>query len=127
MAASLISWFEIYVHDIVRAKAFYEAVFQFTLTKLNNDQNETWAFPDGERGRGVSGALVEMPEIGERKGLGKNAVTIYFFCEDCLVEEKRVIAAGGVVAKSKFSIGNYGFASLVYDSEGTMIGLHSRR
>ena len=34
-------------------------------------------------------------------------------------------AAGGRVHQDKFSIGDYGFRSLVFDTEGNMIGLHS--
>lgn len=33
--------------------------------------------------------------------------------------------AGGKIDKNKFSIGEHGCISLVYDTEGNMIGLHS--
>ncbi|MBZ0165872.1 MAG: VOC family protein, partial [Candidatus Omnitrophica bacterium] len=56
---------------------------------------------------------------------GGNSVLIYFSCEDCETEEKRVLQHGGKVEKSKFSIGQYGFISIVYDTEGNMFGLHS--
>jgi predicted enzyme related to lactoylglutathione lyase len=46
-------------------------------------------------------------------------------CEDCAVEAARVAENGGRIDKPKFSIGQYGFISLVYDCEGNMIGLHS--
>ncbi|MGK0185337.1 MAG: hypothetical protein ACI9R3_001113 [Verrucomicrobiales bacterium] len=48
-----------------------------------------------------------------------------FSCEDCAVEEARVAPAGGNVCKPKFAIGEFGFISLVSDTEGNMIGLHS--
>jgi uncharacterized protein len=54
-------------------------------------------------------------------------VLVYFSCEDCEDEEKRVLEAGGKVEKSKFSIGQYGFVSLVYDTEENMFGLHSMK
>jgi hypothetical protein len=41
------------------------------------------------------------------------------------VEEGRVVPAGGKVLRPKFSIGDFGFISLVIDSEGNPIGLHS--
>jgi predicted enzyme related to lactoylglutathione lyase len=41
------------------------------------------------------------------------------------VEEGRVAQAGGRVEKPKMSIGQYGAISLVVDTEGNMIGLHS--
>jgi uncharacterized protein len=54
-------------------------------------------------------------------------VLIYFTCEDCANEESRVVSAGGKIEKEKFSIGDYGFISLVYDTEGNMFGLHSMK
>ena len=52
---------------------------------------------------------------------------VYFSCEDCAVEESRTVAAGGQVAKPKYSIGEHGFVSLIIDTEGNMVGLHSQR
>ena len=49
---------------------------------------------------------------------GRNSVLVYFSCEDCANEESRVVGAGGKIQKEKFSIGQYGFISLVYDTEG---------
>ena len=36
MKSNPVGWFEIYVQDMSRAKAFYEAVFQGALTPLAN-------------------------------------------------------------------------------------------
>jgi hypothetical protein len=36
-----------------------------------------------------------------------------------------VAEAGGRIERPKMSIGEYGFISMVYDTEGNMIGLHS--
>jgi predicted enzyme related to lactoylglutathione lyase len=38
-----------------------------------------------------------------------------------------VAAAGGRIHRPKLSIGEWGFISLVYDTEGNMIGLHSAK
>jgi hypothetical protein len=48
-------------------------------------------------------------------------------CDDCAVEEGRVKTSGGKVEKAKMSIGEYGFISLVVDTEGNMFGLHSMK
>ena len=58
---------------------------------------------------------------------GGNSTMVYFSCEDCAVEAGRVEAAGGRVEKEKFSIGEYGFIAIVFDTEGNMIGLHSQQ
>lgn len=58
---------------------------------------------------------------------GGNSTIVYFACEDCAVEESRVVGCGGRVERPKFSIGPYGFVSLAVDTEGNMIGLYSRQ
>jgi uncharacterized protein len=114
-------WFEIYVQDINRAKAFYESVFQIKLEHLNNPEVDLWAFPMEMGKWGAGGALVKMEGVSS----GCNSTIIYFSCEDCAVESARVIAAGGKIQREKWSIGEYGFIALAVDSEGNVIGLHS--
>lgn len=116
-----VGWFEIYVDDMERARAFYEAVLQVKLEKLPGPDIEMWNFPMDSNAAGSAGSLVHMPGFPA----GGNSVLVYFSCEDCAAEESRVVGAGGKVAKEKFSIGQYGFVSLVYDTEGNMFGLHS--
>ncbi len=116
-----VGWFEIYVEDMSRAKKFYESVFRVELENLGNPDLEMWAFRMDENRYGAPGALVKMPGFPA----GRNSVLVYFSCEDCSVEEKRVAEFGGRVEKSKFSIGQYGFIALVYDTEGNLFGLHS--
>lgn len=57
---------------------------------------------------------------------GGNSTLVYFSCDDCAVEAQRVSQAGGVVEQAKMSIGEYGFISLIKDTEGNMVGLHSQ-
>lgn len=114
-------WFEIYVQDMARAKAFYEAVFETTLEKLSLDQPEMWAFPSAADQPGCGGALVYMEGVPSG---GMGTVT-YFGCADCAEEGARVTAAGGSIMKGKFSIGDYGFIVLAHDTEGNLFGLHS--
>lgn len=121
MSANPVGWFEIYVQDITRAKAFYGAVLQRTFEKLQSGDLEMWAF-NGEMGKpGTGGTLVQMAGVPS----GGNSVLVYFNCDDCAVEESRVVPAGGKVHRPKTSIGPYEFVSLAYDTEGNLIGLHS--
>lgn len=125
-----VGWFEIYVHDMQRAKAFYEAVFGCTLHPLPQAPqtspqampSEMLAFDMNERGYGASGALVRMPGLEP----GGNSVLVYFSCADCAAEAAKAVAAGGQIVKPKTSIGPYGHIALVNDSEGNIIGLHSQ-
>jgi uncharacterized protein len=120
-----VGWFEIYVRDMARARKFYEAVFRMKLERLGPSDLEMWAFPMEREAWGAGGALVKME--GFPSGGSSNGVLVYFSCEDCAVEEKRVPEAGGRVQRNKMSIGEYGFISLVFDTEGNMIGLHSMK
>lgn len=121
-----VGWFEIYVDDVERAQRFYETVFKKKLEKLENavtiEQNiHMLSFPGDMENYGANGAIVKMPGFKA----GGNSTLIYFACDDCAIEEGRVVEAGGKIQQQKMSIGEYGFISLVYDSEGNMIGLHS--
>jgi predicted enzyme related to lactoylglutathione lyase len=121
MAANAVRWFEIYVQDMGRARAFYEAVLQVKLERLNSGDPEMWAFPADQGQHGTGGALVRMPGVPS----GGNSTLVYFACEDCAVEGGRVAKAGGRVEREKMSIGQYGAIVLARDTEGNLIGLHS--
>lgn len=120
-----VGWFEIYVDDMNRAKNFYEKVFQRPLGKLDTptEELEMYSFNGTFGAYGANGAIVKMNGMKA----GGSSVINYFACEDCEIEQSRIVEAGGKVEKSKFSIGPYGHISLVYDTEGNMIGLHSMK
>jgi predicted enzyme related to lactoylglutathione lyase len=61
----------------------------------------------------------------EGKSSGGGGTLVYFPCEDCAVTAHRVVKNGGSIMREKFAIGPYGFISLVVDTEGNVIGLHS--
>lgn len=119
-------WFEIYVDDMKRASKFYETVFSFKLEGLPNpsdDEMEMRSFPGDMEKYGSNGALVKMEGL---KAGGKSTI-IYFGSEDCTTEENRVEKAGGKIFKPKMSIGEFGFVSLFFDTEGNLIGVHSMK
>ena len=125
MQGNPVHWFEIYVEDMPRAKAFYEAVLDVRLTRLESPTAdiEMWAFPMQRGGAGAAGALARMKD-GPAGGAG---TIVYFSTEDCAVEAGRVVANGGKVMKGKFSIGEYGFIALVVDTEGNVVGFNSMK
>ena len=121
-----IGWFEIYVDDLARAKAFYEKVLDVSLTPIVNpteDSLQMLAFPANFDDYGASGAIVKMQGVPA----GQNSTLVYFACDNCALEEGRIEAAGGIVERSKMSIGEHGFISLGRDTEGNMIGFHSQQ
>ena len=116
-----VRWFEIYVQDMPRARAFYETVFLRRLMNLGMEGVEIWAFEGHPEGTGTLGALVRMEGVES----GGNSVMVYFSSEDCAVEYDRAIAAGGGSIKSKTPIGPFGFIALFTDPDGNRIGIHS--
>lgn len=126
MKSNPVGWFEIYVQDMHRARAFYEAVFQGELYQLKNpaienmQDMEMWAFPSSMESHGAPGALVRMS--GRPPG---GSTLIYFSCKDCSIEAARAASHGGKIYKEKMPIGEYGYIALIEDTEKNMIGLHS--
>lgn len=123
-----VGWFEIYVEDMDRARAFYEAVLGVTLQHLPDPNADAgvpafamWMFPVDDDATGASGALVKAQSVAP----GMGGTLVYFSCDDCAVEAGRVAAAGGRVERPKMSIGEFGHIALAWDTEGNMIGLHS--
>lgn len=126
MSTNPVGWFEIYVQDMERAKAFYEAVFQVTLDPLPSSalpEMDMQTFPATQDNWGAGGALVKLQGVPS----GGNSTIVYFSCNDCALEASRVVPAGGQIHRDKFSIGQYGYIALVVDTEGNMIGLHSQQ
>lgn len=122
---SKVGWFDIYVDDMDRAQEFYETVLQTTLQTMDDPTDPTGkmrAFEDDYQSHGAGGALVQT----EHAKPGPGGTAVYFTCEDCANEQGRVVAAGGTIIRPKFQIGEHGFVSLASDTEGNMIGFHSR-
>ncbi|WP_233133934.1 VOC family protein [Synechococcus sp. BO 8801] len=118
-----IGWFDLYVDDMDRATAFYEAVLPHRLEPIDDPTGDTLmrGFPANMTAYGAAGALVKSPHGHP----GTGGTMIYFSVNDCAVEEKRVVAAGGKILRPKFSIGPFGWVTLCMDTEGNMFGLNS--
>ena len=132
MKTNPVVWFEIYVNDMQRAITFYESVFMFKMKPMpasecpGGEPMEMTMFPGAEgedcgTTPGASGALVKT----ESRQPGTTGSLLYFSCDDCAVEAKRAAQAGGNIALEKTSLGEYGYMSIIRDTEGNDIGLHS--
>ncbi len=119
-----VGWFDIYVEDMDRAQAFYETVLDTTLSSMHDPNDPTAqmrALGDDFSSHGAGGALAKLAYAQP----GPGGAMVYFSCDDCAVEEARVGAAGGSIVRPKFPIGAHGFVSIINDTEGNMVGLHS--
>jgi uncharacterized protein len=63
MVSNPVTWFEIYVDDLARARQFYESVLGVKLDILsdpNDTSIEMFSFPSNMEKYGASGALVKF-------------------------------------------------------------------
>ncbi|UTW64723.1 VOC family protein [bacterium SCSIO 12741] len=118
-----VCWFDIYVADLERAKKFYESVFDLKMMDLPPEWGKQSTFPFENEGSNATGALVEK----EGYTASENNTVVYFSSEDCTTEEARVKDSGGQIIRPKMAIGEFGFISILLDTEGNTIGLHSRK
>lgn len=118
-----VSWFDIYVSDLDRAKLFYESVFETKLTDLPMEWGRQSLFPFSEGQPNVSGALVEKQNLIQ----GSNNTMVYFASEDCTTEISRVEEAGGKIIAPKMAIGEFGYIAIINDPDGNQVGIHSRQ
>lgn len=114
-------WFEIATNDIERSKAFYETVLQRNFSLVEMPGMKMYMFESSPEGQGAGGALIQSEESKP----SADGTVIYFYSEDCAIEEARIEAAGGKVLVPKMSLGEFGFMVLFLDPDGNRIGLHS--
>jgi predicted enzyme related to lactoylglutathione lyase len=126
--ANAVTWFEIPVTDMKRAKQFYETVLDVQLVSQKGigAEGELELFPrggDGPMGRSdmVSGALVK------KEGLRPSAdgIVIYLNANPSIDKATdRVKTAGGKLTLQKTK-NPAGYVAVMIDSEGNKIGLFS--
>jgi predicted enzyme related to lactoylglutathione lyase len=115
-----LNWFEIFVSDLPRAQAFYEAILGTKLRFEDFGGTPMAIFPH----EGLKGALVKHP----RRGPSAEGAITYLNCNGRLDEAlARVPAAGGAVVMPKLDIGEPGFIAWVRDTEGNTVALHAAR
>lgn len=118
-----VSWFEIPVRDITRAKAFYEEIFDITMQEMALANNLKMAlFPTEQAG--IGGALCEHHEFYHP---GSQGPLVYLNgSPDLQTVLKRAERLGAKVLVPKTQISpEYGYMAVFEDCEGNRIALHS--
>ncbi len=118
-----INWFEIPVSDFVRAKKFYETVFESEMYVMEAMGMKSAFFNADMKAGGIGGCLI--------KGAGyepsdKGSVVYLNGGDDLNIPLAKIEAAGGKIVLEKKAIGHNGFMAFFIDTEGNKIGLHSR-
>lgn len=125
MKNNVVSWFELPVENMERARKFYETVFQFQLLPFENPGLEMCVFPTSD-GSGAAGSLVKHPDFYRPSVAGS---LLYFTAQsgDLNNELGRVKAAGGKILIGKRHISeSAGYMAAILDTEGNRIALHSK-
>lgn len=119
-----IVWCDIPVKDLDRAIRFYSAVLGAPIKKEQHEGMSFAVLPHAEE-HGVSGCLTTG--CGDSKSEpSPHGPLLYFNCQGRLDEAIAAVEPnGGKVLQPKHPIGPYGFRSVVLDSEGNRIALHS--
>lgn len=118
-----VNWFDIHVSNLEAAKTFYESIFNIKLVDFPTEFGKQSGFPFDPKGQNITGALVEKKDYTP----SNNNTVICFESVDCTTEEGLVEKAGGKIIRSKMSIGQFGFVSMLMDIDGNTIGLHSTK
>jgi imidazolonepropionase-like amidohydrolase/predicted enzyme related to lactoylglutathione lyase len=120
---NVVTWFDIPVNDIERAKTFYEKVLDIKLFAMNFGDVKFAAFPDKSNANGSAGWLIQNQN---NKPSGQGTV-VYFEVTDMDMAVSRIQAAGGKILQPKFKMGQLGYICLFQDTEGNIIGLRSAK
>ena len=114
-----LAWVEIPVADMARAKTFYEVLLGVSMTDMQVPGYEAAGFPMHPGQQGITGALFK----GDGYHPGDTGPVIYFDCADIDAAVTRATAAGAKVMLPKKDIGDPGFISWLWDTEGNRIAL----
>ena len=124
MKENMVTWFEIPVTDMNRAKTFYEKVFDLKISVQEmGDVTMGW-FPHIGGAPGAMGTLIK----NENYTPSELGALLYFYSEDVQIELDRIKNAGGKVQQKKKMISpEHGFMALFRDTEGNRIALYSKK
>lgn len=116
-----LNWFEIPVLDIDRAAAFYEAIFDIQLMRMEMMGIRMAAFPS--RPPHSAGTLAQSPM---HKPSMEGQVVYLNGNPDLQLVLDRVEKAGGKILMGKDKISDQaGYMAFILDTEGNRVGVHS--
>jgi predicted enzyme related to lactoylglutathione lyase len=119
-ARSQVVWCDIPCRDLDRAITFYSSVLGCEVARQEGPGFSIGVLP--HEGAAVGGCLF----VSETDPPSARGVLIYLNCQDRLDEaEQAVTSLGGKVLEPRRSIGPHGFRTVILDSEGNRVALHS--
>lgn len=121
-ATNAINWFEIPVIDMVRAKAFYESIFEIKMEEMEMPGMKYAMFPFDPTKAKIAGGLAKS----EMHVPGITGAVVYLNANpDLQLVLNRIEKSGVIIIMPKTSIGENGFMAMFMDTEGNRMALHS--
>ena len=125
---NIITWFEIPVSDIDRAKTFYEAILDIEMVKREDGNDEAVFFPfNPDVIQATSGRVTGVLSKSARNAPSGNGTVVYINASPGIQTVlDKVEQAGGKIIVPKMKI-PAGFIAIIIDSEGNKVGLHAEQ
>lgn len=125
---NILTWFEIPVSDIERAKTFYETILDIEMVKRTDGNEEAVFFPFNPNViQAISGRVTGVLSKSERNSPSSQGTLIYINASPSIQTVlDKVEQAGGKVISPKIQIPP-GFIAVIIDSEGNRVGLHAEK
>ncbi len=127
-STNVLTWFEIPVTEIDRAKTFYETIFDIKMVKRADGNDESVFFPhDPNVIQATSGRVTGVLSKTERNSPASHGTMVYINASpDLQTVVDKVEQAGGKVIVPRMQI-PAGFIAVIIDSEGNKVGLHAEK
>ncbi len=125
---NILTWFEIPVTDIGRAKKFYETILDIEMVKRADGNDEAVFFPFNPNVvQATSGRITGVLSKTERNSPSINGTLVYINASPSIQTVlDKVEQAGGKIIAPKTQI-LAGFIAIIIDSEGNKVGLHAEQ
>ncbi len=125
---NILTWFEIPISDVQRAKKFYETVLDIKMIIRADGSNEAVFFPyDPDVVQATSGRITGVLSKSDNNSPSTNGTLVYINASpDIQNVLDKVEPAGGKIIMPKMKM-NAGFIAIIMDSEGNRVGLHAEQ
>lgn len=125
---NVLTWFEIPVSDIDKAKKFYETILDIEMVKRADGNDEAVFFPFNPNiVQATSGRVTGVLSKTEGNSPSSHGTVVYINASPSIQTVlDKVEQAGGKVIEPKTQI-PAGFIAIIIDSEGNKVGLHAEQ
>ena len=125
---NVITWFEIPVSDLDRAKTFYETILDIQMVKRADGNDEAAFFPFNPNVvQATSGRVTGVLSKSVRNSPSGNGTLVYINASPAIkIVLDKVEKAGGKIISPPIQI-PAGFIAVIMDTEGNKVGLHAEQ